>query len=190
MVGDIPVVSAAAARIRLPATDRFEVDAAVAAAFDAHAPALKGFAAGAARDVDAAEDLVQESFLRLIRELQAGRRIDNVRAWLFSVCTNLVISQARRRAVRDRLRVLLVEPGTGPSPEEAALRRDHDADLQAALDRLRVEERMALLLSASGLSATEVGAAIGRTPNATRAFLCRARLHLREELSTREHAEL
>src|SRR5262245_248743 len=112
MVGDVPVMSAATARIELRTTDRTDVEAAVAAAFDAYAPALKGFAAGAVRDPDAAEDLVQETFVRLIRELQAGRRFDSLRPWLFTVCMNLVISQARRRSVRDRLRFRLVERGT------------------------------------------------------------------------------
>jgi RNA polymerase sigma-70 factor (ECF subfamily) len=189
MVGDTPFVSSAAARVDLRTADRFDVEATVAAAFDAYAPALKGFAAAAVRDPDVAEDLVQESFLRLIRELQAGRRLDNVRGWLFTVCSNLAVSQARRRSVRGRLRFRLVDRGTGASPEETAVRRDDDAELRTALDRLRVEERLALLLSASGLSAAEVGAAIGRTPNATRAFICRARIRLREEMSTREHAE-
>jgi RNA polymerase sigma-70 factor (ECF subfamily) len=162
---------------------RLELEAAVAAAFDAHAEALKGFASAAARDPDAADDLVQESFIRLIREIRGGRQPDNVRAWLFRVCANLVVSAARHRAVGERARDLLVDRRATASPEETAIRRDDDATLRAALDRLRVEERTALLLSASGLTATEVGATIGRTPNATRAFICRARIHLREALS-------
>ena len=188
MVGDTPFVTLASARIDLRSMDRFDVEATVVAAFDAHAAALKGFAAASARDPDAAEDLVQESFVRLVRELQSGRQIDNVRAWLFAVCANLAISQARRRSTRDRLRFRLLDSWAGESPEESLLRRDDDAELRAGLSRLRLEERTALLLSAAGLSAAEVGAAIGRTPHATRTFICRARLRLREEMSRREDA--
>ena len=189
MVGDAPLVSRAGIRIDLRRAERYDIEATLAAAFDAHAPALKGFASASTRDPDAAEDLVQESFLRLIGELQAGRQPDNVRAWLFTVCSNLTVSQARRRSIGDRLRFRLVDRGTSASPEEAVVRRDDDAELREALDRLRVEERMALLLSASGLSAVEVGAAIGRSPNATRAFICRARTHLRELLAARQGAD-
>jgi RNA polymerase sigma-70 factor (ECF subfamily) len=166
-----------------------DVESTVAAAFDAHAGRLKGFALAAVRDSDAADDLVQESFFRLIRELRAGRQPDNLAAWLFRVCGNLIASRARRRTVSDRARSVLRDRATSPSPEEGTIRRDENAILLRALDRLRKAERVALLLSASGLDAAEVGQAIGRTPNATRAFLCRSRLQLRKILAGLEPRE-
>jgi len=184
----LPLTAVAIGGTGVRAPYRLDLEATIAAAFDAHAEALKGFASAAVRDPDGADDLVQDSFIRLIREIRGGRQPDNLRAWLFRVCANLVVSAARHRAVGDRVRSMLVDRRAPLSPEEAALRRSDDLDLRRALDQLRVEERTALLLSASGLSAAEVGAAIGRTPNATRAFICRARIHLREALSRVEEA--
>ena len=43
-----------------------------------------------------AEDLLQEAFLRLTREVRADRTPDNVRAWLYRVGANLAVSRGRR----------------------------------------------------------------------------------------------
>jgi RNA polymerase sigma-70 factor (ECF subfamily) len=162
------------------------VELVVEAAFDRHAEALKAFALAAARDGAAADDLVQETFVRLIRELRERREPDNLRAWLFRVCANLAVSQARRRAVSDRFRARLVDRSSGSSPEQSVIRREEDAGMLRALGHLRPDERAALLLAASGFNMTEVGEAFGRTPNATRAFVCRARIRLRRILEAEE----
>ncbi len=161
----------------------------VADAFDANAEALKGFAFAAVREEATAEDLVQEAFLRLVRELHGGRTPDNIRAWLFRVCANLVVSYARRRSVSDRARSLLLERSSSPSPEDTAIRRDDDAAMRRGLEQLRPEERIALLLSAAGLSSAEVGKATGRTANASRVYLSRSRVHLLEVLAAQEGGE-
>lgn len=50
-----------------------DVDLVVVAAFEAHAERLTSFAMAATRDRDVAEDMVAETYLRFIRELQGGR---------------------------------------------------------------------------------------------------------------------
>lgn len=163
-----------------------EVEAVAVAAYDAHATQLKAFAMAATRDDDA-DDLVQETFYRLVRELRTGHQPENVRAWLFRVCGNLIASHGRRRGVRARATFRLAERSTAPSAEEHVIRGAENALLKSALARMRPAERVALLLSASGLDSAEVGRAIGRTPNATRAFLCRSRIELRKQLSALSH---
>ena len=78
------------------------VESIVVEAFDAHAGRLKTFARAAVRDDDAADDLVQETFLRFVREVRAGRTPENVGGWLYRVCANLVASRGRRRTVLGR----------------------------------------------------------------------------------------
>ena len=68
---DAPVVTTeVAAGSAMPAADALE--SIVQEAFEAHAGRLTAFARAAARDVDAADDPVQETFLRYIREVRAG----------------------------------------------------------------------------------------------------------------------
>lgn len=152
-------------------------------AFDAHAQHLKAFALAAVRDNDAADDLVQETFLRLVRHVRAEGVPDNIGGWLHRVCANLVISRGRRETVATRKKALLVDRSVGASPEEYAIRTDEGLRLRNALAELPTDARTALLMAASGFSASEIGDAIGRSANATSTYICRARVRLRELLS-------
>lgn len=156
----------------------------VEGAFDAHAPHLKAFALAAVRDNDAADDLVQETFLRFVRHVKAEGVPDNIGGWLHRVCANLIISRGRHETVETKKQALLVDRSVGVSPEEIAVHADESARLRAALAELPADARTALLMAASGFSATEIGDAIGRTANATSTYICRARVRLREVLSS------
>lgn len=160
-----------------------DVEIETAAIYDEHAARLRAFTLAATRDAEAAEDLVQDSFLRLVVELKAGRRPANVGGWLHRVCANLIVSRGRRRSVADRMRGLLLRRDTEPSPEELALASERDRALALALSKLPPDARVALLLAARGMGATEIGLVIRRTPGATRTYICRARVRLRDELA-------
>jgi RNA polymerase sigma-70 factor (ECF subfamily) len=155
-------------------------------AFDAHAERLHGFARAAARDDELGRDIVQESFVRLLHEIRAGRTPDNVAAWLFRVASNLAVSHGRRRSTRDRILPFLQDGGSPATPEERAIEREADRAMRAALGRLGSDARVALLLVATGMSAEEVGRTLGRTANATRALVCRSRQQLRAILEQTE----
>jgi DNA-directed RNA polymerase specialized sigma24 family protein len=92
------------------------------------------------------------------------------------------VSRHRRRGVAERKKVLLADTAVGSSPEDHAIRMDETARLRDGLDELPADARAALLMAAAGFSPTEIGAAIGRTPNATSTYICRARVRLREIL--------
>jgi RNA polymerase sigma-70 factor (ECF subfamily) len=147
-------------------------------AFEEHRLQLSSFAYGLARDRDVAEDLVQESFLRLVRELDAGRTPDNVKAWLFRVCSNLAVSRGRRINVAQRfLRVARIHDE--PAADVEILRREANASLLAALGTLPTDARAALLMAAQGFSGREIAEAIGRSETATRTMMFRAREKVR-----------
>ena len=152
------------------------------AAYEAHAQRMRAFAIAATRDGNAADDLVQETFLRFVRQLQARREPDNVGGWLYRVCGNLIVSRSRRKSVVERLRGW-VGREQEPSPEDLVLTAERDRTLAIALSRLPADARVALLLASRGMTAAEIGLAIHRTPVATRTFLFRARVRLRDELA-------
>ena len=99
----------------------------VEAAFDAHAPQLKAFALAAVRDDDAADDLVQETFIRFVKQVRSNSVPDNVGGWLHRVCANLITSQGRRRSVANRNKPLLVDRTVGVSAEDRVIRMDEAA---------------------------------------------------------------
>ena len=155
----------------------------VEAAFDAHAGHLKAFARAAVRDDDAADDLVQETFLRFVPYVREHGAPDNVGGWLHRVCANLIISRGRRQTVAARRKSLLVDRDVGASLEDMVIRSDEGSRLRAALADLPQDARVALLMAAAGFSTAEIGEAIGRSANATSTYICRARMRLREILS-------
>jgi RNA polymerase sigma-70 factor, ECF subfamily len=180
-----PAVAAESVYLQMrshPADQTAVVDL-VSAAYDAHERALYAFALGITRSGTAAEDLVQESFLRLVREAQAGRAPDNVRAWLYRVCTNLATSRGRRASVALRYLPFLASREVGETPEARHLRLEFGAELTAALDALTESERTALLLSAGGFRGPEIAEIIGRSHGATRTMLTRTRLKVRARLA-------
>jgi len=140
------------------------------------------FVRAATGDDEAAEDVLQEAFVRLIREVAAGRRPDNVHAWLFRVATNLVVSQVRRARTAERHLVDLDRDLLAASPEQLVLLTERDEEVRLALDDLPTDGRVALLLAARGFSGREIAHTLGRTEGAVRTLICRSRLRVRERL--------
>ncbi|HEX7172334.1 MAG TPA: sigma-70 family RNA polymerase sigma factor [Candidatus Limnocylindria bacterium] len=152
---------------------------AISAAYDEHGEALRRYLARYTSELAAAEDLVQEAFVRLLAESAAGRPPVHVRAWLFRVAVNLATSRARRQGVASRRAPELARREAAPSAEEELLEREVRLDLNGRLANLSVDARTALVLAAHGYSRAEIARRIGRSELATRSMLCRSRSRLR-----------
>ena len=166
------------------------VDAAVVAAWADHHAEIYAFLVRTTRDPGVAEDLLQEAFLRLTREVRANRTPGNVRAWLYRVGANLAITRGRRitSAFHGIVRIA-TSPGadrTDDAPEVGYIAREGRAVLLDALAALRPDARAALLMSSEGFSGREIAEAVGRSELATRALLCRARVQVRNRLAAAE----
>ncbi len=155
-------------------------------AYDAHHDELYAFLMDATRDPATAEDLLQESFCRLVREAQAGRMPDQPRPWLYRVAANLVVSRSRRVASArrwfERIGIPEHREAVDESPEHRLLRHEAARDLDAVLATVGTDARAALLLAAEGFTGREIATAIGRSESATRTLMCRARVRVRHEL--------
>jgi RNA polymerase sigma-70 factor (ECF subfamily) len=155
----------------------------ITAWYDAYSGRLRRFLVTITRDPSLAEDLAQEAFLRLIREVQAGRIPDNVGGWLNRVALNLVASGARHAAVARRLDAQAAPIPHEPSPEIVAEHRERADALLAALSALDSADREVILFAARGHSRSEMARRDGRTVPAMRTHLCRARAKLRMSLA-------
>lgn len=176
---------------RVTPASRADRNALVAEAFAAYHAELYNFLCRSTRDEAAAEDLVQEAYTRLTREVDAGRAPEHIRGWLYRVASNLVISRGRRSStaigwLNRHGRVAATE--YEESPEAGYLRHERSSALEESLAALPAETRVALQLSADGFSGEEIAAAIGRTNGATRTLLSRARVKVRLEMERRETA--
>src|ERR671917_209060 len=106
-----------------------------------------------------AEDLTQETFIRVFRSL-SNYKPGTFEGWLHRITTNLFLDMVRRRA-RLRMEGLPEDsdrlPGGGPDPEQVWSDAHLDPDLQAALDALAPEFRAAVVLcDVEGLSYEEI----------------------------------
>jgi RNA polymerase sigma-70 factor (ECF subfamily) len=165
--------------------DQFGADptAIVEAAWADHAAGLQAYLTSLTRDPTTAEDVAQEAFLRLTREVGAGRTPDNIGGWLHRVATNVAMSRARHNQVVDRYAPTLFDRRVGDSPEDEVLRHERDRQIRDALAVLSETDRAAVWMAAEGYGGPEIARALARTQAATRTLLCRARTRLRGSLS-------
>jgi RNA polymerase sigma factor (sigma-70 family) len=135
-----------------------------------------------------AEDLTQETFIRVFRSL-ASYKPGTFEGWLHRITTNLFLDMARRRS-RLRMEGLPEDTdrlaGDDPSPEQVYVETHLDPELQAALDELPPEFRAAVVLcDVEGLSYEEIGATLGVKLGTVRSRIHRGRQALRASLERR-----
>jgi RNA polymerase sigma-70 factor, ECF subfamily len=133
-----------------------------------------------------AEDLTQETFIRVFRSVQ-NYQAGTFEGWLHRITTNLFLDMVRRRN-RIRMEALPEDydrvPADDPNPEQIYHDSRLGPDLQAALDSLPPEFRAAVVLcDIEGLSYEEIGATLGVKLGTVRSRIHRGRQALREHLA-------
>jgi RNA polymerase sigma-70 factor (ECF subfamily) len=161
------------------------------AVHDAFHPRLYNFLARLANRHDVAEDLLEETWLRLVT--YAGRLRPDTRLgpWLFTVARNLYTSYCRSRMLEDShasgLLGLWPHGRPEPSPVETAEAGEAERQLAAALASLPLSYREALLLVAvEGLRHGEAAAVCGVSVDTMRQRVSRARALLARRLAEAE----
>jgi RNA polymerase sigma-70 factor (ECF subfamily) len=123
-------------------------------------------------DADAAADIAQDAFLRLL-EHELPR--DEVRPWIFVVATNLARDGVRKRDRRRRLLIANPERREGmTSPQEDLERSERIEQVRLALDRLSDRDRQMLLMREEGFRYAEIAEAVGVRPTSVGALVARA----------------
>ena len=143
---------------------------------------LYGFVLRLTRDASLAQDLSQETWLRLAANARRLAPDTQLQAWLFRVARNLFVSQRRWAIVQDAclsaLR-LARAPHALPTPLEQACTDARTLALERALGALPLRDREILLLvSVEGLNAAEVANIVGASHAAVRKRVSRARAAL------------
>jgi len=132
-------------------------------------------------DEAAAEDVVQDAFVRAYRALSGFRRDSSLETWFYRILVNQAHKHRRWRAVRDRWRGVWDEANAVASvaPGDPALRRR----ISRALDKLTRKQREAfVLVHLEGFSVRETGDLLAMPEGTVKSHLHRALRALRIEL--------
>jgi RNA polymerase sigma-70 factor (ECF subfamily) len=159
-----------------------------------HGAALERFLTRKLDNPADAAEVAQEAFIRLYR-LENPEELDNARAFLFQVASNLAVDQLRRRSLHYRFlrdespayaEGEVTEGGLDTaSPEHILSSREKLQRIYQAVDELPEKCRQAFLLHrASGLSYSEIARELGVSVSSVEKYILQALKHCRAALSS------
>jgi RNA polymerase sigma-70 factor (ECF subfamily) len=114
-----------------------------------------------------AEEIVQETFLKLYKHLHAGGRYDNPRGWVFRVAHNSGLNSIKSRKVHfaagedewSALAETMTDPAAGP--EELLLKKEKMRRLHVTMATLSPQQRQCLHLRMEGFRYREIAGILG-----------------------------
>jgi RNA polymerase sigma-70 factor (ECF subfamily) len=157
-------------------------------------PKLLGFLLKHVSDQDLAEDLLQETLLRVWRGRQQYHADSRVSTWIFAVALNLCRDHFRRLKPQSSLQDEAVRvaaehsrwAGHSALPEEEASRAETAGQLLKALQALPPLSRQVLELRDQDASFKQIAQTLGMNPASARSVASRAYRRLRDALMHRK----
>lgn len=165
---------------------------ALGALYDRHAHTVFALLLRILRDHTAAEDLLQEVFLRAWQQADLfDETRGTMRCWLYSMAHNLALNELRRRRRRpqrhepvasdandgDNVFTALVDPAADPADDACCALRN--AQIAAVLAQLPPPQREILRLYAAGFSQSEIATRLGEPLGTIKSRMRRSLAHLR-----------
>ena len=150
------------------------------------------------RDRSLAEDLAQETFVKVLNALGSYRPEYKFSSWIFKIANNAAIDQLRRRELdtlsldgspeartADEIEATALQAtDRAESPLEELESRETGAAIEQAISRLRPEYRTCILLRhVEGRSYEEIAEVMDLPLGTVKTYIHRARLELREYLA-------
>ena len=171
-------------------------DAALNDLMERHATPVFHFLCRMLGNEDDANDLAQETFVRVFKSAKSYRSEQRFSTWLFTIAANLARNHFRWRSRHPNLSLDAENAETGQtlastlpaniaSPKEAALAGERAAAVRAAVKNLPEDLRAAIVLCEwEERSVAEAATILEATPKAVESRLYRARGILRERLKS------
>ena len=154
-------------------------EAAFGELYNRYSPRIKAYCLRVVGNMEQAEDLFQETFLRFYKSAQVDRKMTNVPGFLLRIARNLCLNYKRDK--RDTTTLENFHFSTKPHSHERAELLDLIA---TALELLEFEYREAFVLREyDGLSYKEISAIVGDSVSAVKTRVFRAKQKIRNILS-------
>lgn len=165
------------------------------ALFEEYRLPLHSFLTRMVQDKEAASDILQETFMRFIKNIKSYKEEGKFRAWIFTTANNLAVNHMQRKGIWKNIVSL---DDTGPNgtsslaeklisgeagPENSAQTRELGCKIKTALAILPPEQRQVLVLREfSGLSFKEIAQVLDCPIGTALTRMSRALSKLRTEL--------
>jgi RNA polymerase sigma-70 factor (ECF subfamily) len=171
-------------------------DAALNDLMERHAAPVFHFLCRMTGNEDDANDLAQETFVRVFKSRDSFRTEQKFSTWLFTIAANLARNHFRWRARHPNLSLDAENPDTeqslggtlpanNPAPNDEALAMERAKAVRAAVGKLPEDLREAIVLCEwEERSVAEAATILEATPKAVESRLYRARQLLRERLKS------
>lgn len=183
--------------VRLMIQVRGEVQGAFEVLVQRYQNRLLGILTHMIGNVQEAEDLAQEVFLRIYKARKGYKPRAKFSTWLFTIAHNLALNHLRGKGRNPDVPLERAAPGTAtssirpidrvPGPSVTASAQMRQVELaevvREALDALGEDQKMAVLLNKfEGMGYADIAQVMGRSDAAIKSLLARARYNLRERL--------
>lgn len=156
-------------------------------------PRVYRFGLSMCRDAADADDVLQDTFVSMVRALRTFRADSSLSTWLYTIARHACLKKRRRRAAAPRSVESLDALGphvreglasTSANPEQLAATNEIGSSLRAAIGALDAAQREVLVLrDVEGLTAADTAQVLGLTVAAVKSRLHRARIAVREALA-------
>jgi len=156
--------------------------------YDRYSGRIYNFAFRFLKNAEAAEDAVQEVFVKMMRHANQFNGDAKLSTWLFSITANWCRDYLRKsdNKVKEPAEVLLSLPTPSElAPDRNLERRENEQLVRRALEALTAEQREAILLSRyQGLSYAEIAQIAGCSEGAVKTRVFRAMETLKKTLAS------
>ena len=160
------------------------------AVYQEHHRVVYAYLLGQCGNSESAEDLLQETFLRVWRHLPDIRSVpaERKRFYIFAIARNLALDELRRRMVRQRSMALpesIPQQAQTADPVYTVIAQETVSAVDDAIQQLQPDLRIVLSMHLIGeMNSFEIASALGIPASTVRYRLARARRGIIEQLET------
>jgi RNA polymerase sigma-70 factor, ECF subfamily len=152
----------------------------IARLYASYAPAIVRHLERMTHDRETAEDLVQETFIKALREPGQLASVENARAWLFRVATHTAYDEFRRQRRRETTPLTDVHANTLHAVHSESTFAEAEP-IRAALDRMPEHYRVPLLMQGyAGYPLGDIAQTLGWKEGTVKSRLHRARAQFQQ----------
>jgi RNA polymerase sigma-70 factor (ECF subfamily) len=142
------------------------------------------------KDTDDAQDIIQETFLKLWSSKEELKKIRNIEAYSMTMARNLSLDHIKSGKMRKLKLRDFDTPLSGRREESRMEHKDAMEKVKQIIESLPETQRLVMhLRDVEEMEYDEIGAIMSLNANAVRVNLSRARKHVRDELVKKYHYE-